>query len=133
LRLVLDGFRSAQRIVSNFAKRAKKRHGTAVKSALLRQLLGLEDGSGAGGGGAGHFPDLLPVLEQFDAMFDLADDVVKPRPGCDPVYDEALEEIGQIEERLEEELDTIRDEYFDGDREVKYHLRDISITIKTLD
>ena len=53
--------------------------GGGAKSPMLRELLGVEQ-TGAAGVGSVCFPDLAPVLMEFNDMFDLSEDLVKVRP-----------------------------------------------------
>ena len=111
LRQVLDGLKCASGAVREIL-RAVKQQGFELRSTLLRRLLGVDEAGGSlDKPSESSFPDLTKTLEKFNSMFDLSDDMVRPRPGFDLAYDAALEEISEVQGRLAEELESVREEF----------------------
>uniref|UniRef100_A0A3P9H107 DNA mismatch repair protein n=1 Tax=Oryzias latipes TaxID=8090 RepID=A0A3P9H107_ORYLA len=94
----LEGFKTMQEIISNFAQVSAK-----FGSKLLRQLVSLKTEEG------GLFPDLSAELKRWDTAFDhqkaRSTGVITPKAGFDPEYDQALAGIRSCERELNDYLE----------------------------
>ncbi|CAL4157530.1 unnamed protein product, partial [Meganyctiphanes norvegica] len=92
----VDGFKTTISVV-----RAFKNVAGGLKSTLLRQCVSTTENSG-------KFPILKEVLNFFDNAFDQSEakkeGKIIPSKGVDPEYDESLEKIKEINQRLNEYL-----------------------------
>ncbi|CAD5111108.1 DgyrCDS451 [Dimorphilus gyrociliatus] len=94
--LILKGFTSCLNIISSVS-----RSGGQFKSQLLRKCVSFtEDG--------GNFPDYSDQLDFFQCAFNQAEakrtGTIKPNKGTDIEYDEAIENIDDLEQQLEDFL-----------------------------
>ncbi|CAH1773939.1 unnamed protein product [Owenia fusiformis] len=96
----LTGFKVACDIMEKF-----KSHNTSFKSKLLQQTVSFASDDSVP---LGRFPDLRKDLAATDRAFDHTkakqSGVIKPLPGCNPDYDQAIEHINSIEEELDDYL-----------------------------
>ena len=103
LQTALNGFRELYKIISRFVSAAERAGG--LKTKTLRKLCIIKPGGSRTG-----LPELETVLEEFDDQFDLSGDIPKPNPGKDAEYDESMEEIKRVRQKLQGALRDARDD-----------------------